>query len=286
MCGYGRFGREVTADLRAAGLEVTIIEAGQDLGERGEPEPGVIVGDASEPGVLARADLASAVGLVAGTDNDTTNLSMLATARRLNPQLFLAARQNQPTSAALFEAMRVDALLVPTEVVAHEVYAQISTPMLWRFIQEMPAQGDEWAADLIQRLRYNCGRELPALWKVKLDAEQAPALGGWLADGRVALGDLLRSPEDRERRLLVVPLAAGPRRRGDPDARRRDGAGRPTMSCCSPGTAPSDENLRAPWWSTRPQRTCCSISRFHRAGYGASCPGRTERRARSTTAAT
>ena len=100
----------------------------------------------------------------------------------------------------------MDALLVPTEVVAHEVYAQISTPMLWRFIQEMPAKGDQWAAELIQRLRHNCGRELPALWKVKLDRAQAPALGGWLADGRVALGELLRSPEDRERRLRVVPL--------------------------------------------------------------------------------
>jgi voltage-gated potassium channel len=202
MCGYGRFGREVTADLRAAGLEVSIIEPA----ERGEPEPGVIVGDASELEVLARADLAGAVGLVAGTDNDTTNLSMLASARRLNPELFLAARQNRPTSAALFEAMQVDALLVPTEVVAHEVYALVSTPMLWRFIQEMPARGDQWAADLIQRLRQNCGHELPALWKVKLDREQAPALAGWLAEGKVALGDLLRSPEDRERRLRVVPL--------------------------------------------------------------------------------
>jgi Trk K+ transport system NAD-binding subunit len=202
MCGYGRFGREVTADLRAAGLEVTIIEPA----ERGEREPGVIVGDASDPEVLAGAELGTAVGLVAGTDNDTTNLSMLATARRLNPKLFLAARQNQPTSAALFETMQVDALLVPTEVVAHEVYAQISTPMLWRFIQEMPARGDQWAADIIQRLRYNCGRELPALWKIRLDQEQAPALGSWLADGKVVLGDLLRSPEDRERRLLVVPL--------------------------------------------------------------------------------
>jgi Trk K+ transport system NAD-binding subunit len=202
ICGYGRFGREVTKDLRAAGLEVSIIEPT----ERGEPEPGVIVGDASEPEVLARGDLARAVGLVAGTDNDTTNLSMLATARRLNPELFLAARQNRPTSAALFEAMRVDALLVPTEVVAHEVYAQVSTPMLWRLIQEMPARGDQWAADLIQRLRQNCGHELPALWKVKLDAEQAPALTGWLAEGKVVLGDLLRSPEDRERRLRIVPL--------------------------------------------------------------------------------
>jgi voltage-gated potassium channel len=202
MCGYGRFGREVTQDLRAAGLEVIIIEPA----EREEPEPGVVVGDASEPGVLTQAGLASAVGLVAGTDNDTTNLSMLVTARRLNPQLFLAARQNQPTSSAVFQAIGVDALLVPTEVVAHEVYAQVSTPMLWRFIQDMPAQGDLWAADLIQQLQYNCGRELPALWKIKLDREQAPALGGWLGEGKVVLKDLLRSPEDRTRQLQVVPL--------------------------------------------------------------------------------
>ena len=215
MCGYGRFGQEVTRDLRAAGLEVTIIEPAQQ-----EDEPDVIVGDASEPTVLARAELESAVGLVAGTDNDTTNLSMLATARRINPGLFLAARQNRPTSAALFEAMGLDALLVPTEVVAHEVYAQISTPLLWRFIMEMPERGDEWAAEVIQRLRYNCGRELPALWKIRLNAEQAPALVELLAEKRVALGELLRSPEDRERRLRVVPLLL---QRGDQAVLTPDG---------------------------------------------------------------
>ena len=143
---------------------------------------------------------------MAGTDDDTTNLSMLANARRMNPALFLAARQNRPTSAALFETMRVDALLVPTEVVAHEVYAQISTPLLWRFIRGIGAQGDAWAAELVQRLRHNCGVELPALWKVKLDRTQAPALGRPLTDGSVRLGELLRSPEDRDRRLEVVPL--------------------------------------------------------------------------------
>jgi voltage-gated potassium channel len=41
---------------------------------------------------------------------------------------------------------------------------------------------------------------------VKLDHAQAPALGGHLAEGAVPLGDLLRSPEDRDRRLEVVPL--------------------------------------------------------------------------------
>ncbi len=202
MCGYGRFGRELTQDLRAQGFEVTIIEPR----EADDHPAGVIVGDACEPSVLERARLRTAIGLVAGTDNDTTNLSMLANARRMNPKLFLAARQNKPASAALFEAMQLDALLVPTEVVAHEVYAQISTPLLWRFIQGVPAQSDDWAAALIERLRNNCGRELPALWKIKLDAEQAPALQGPLGHDRVFLGDLLRSPEERQRHLKVVPI--------------------------------------------------------------------------------
>ena len=43
----------------------------------------------------------------------------------------------------------VDPVLVPTELVAHEAYAHLSTPLLWRFLQEMPAQGDAWAADLL-----------------------------------------------------------------------------------------------------------------------------------------
>ena len=78
--------------------------------------------------------------------------------------------------------------------------------MLRRIIREMPALGDRWASELIERLRHNCGRELPALWKLKLDREQAPALDGWLAEGIVTLDELLRSPEDRERRLRAVPL--------------------------------------------------------------------------------
>ena len=138
MCGYGRFGQELTADLRAAGPRR------HDHRRRGSGRRPIRVSSSAthaEESVLARADLAGAVGLVAGTDNDTTNLSMLANARRMNPNLFLAARQNRPTSAALFEAMHLDALLVPTEVVAHEVYAQISTPLLWRFIQGIAGGG-------------------------------------------------------------------------------------------------------------------------------------------------
>ena len=204
LCGYGRFGQEMAKDLRAEGLVVTIIEpiarAGQD--------PDIIVGDGSDPAVMQRADLAGAVGFVAGTDNDTTNLSLVAAARRINPNLFVAARQNLQASAPLFAAMKIDSLLVPTEVVAHEVYAQLSTPLLWRFLQEMPAKGDAWADVLLRRITHSCGRNLNDLWKIRLNTTEAPALVSWLAGGGARLGDLLRNPDDRDTRLEVVVLLA------------------------------------------------------------------------------
>jgi Trk K+ transport system NAD-binding subunit len=202
VCGYGRLGRELTRDLRREGLAVTVIEPRPVEADAED----VVVGDPSQPGVLERADLEGAVGFVAGTDNDTTNLSLVAAARRINRSLFVAARQNRPASGPLFGAMDIDALLVPTEVVAHEIYAQLSTPLLWRFLREMPAKGDDWAADLVARLTDVCGTHLQALWKERLTAQDAPALCDWLASGTARLGDLLRNPEDREESLHAVPL--------------------------------------------------------------------------------
>jgi Trk K+ transport system NAD-binding subunit len=201
LAGYGRFGQELVADLRDEGLAVTIVDP---LGRA--DDPAVIVGDAAEPAVLKLTDLATAVGFVAGTDNDTTNLSLVASARRINPKLFLAARQNQQASAPLFQAMRLDSLLVPAEVVAHEMYAQLSTPLLWRFVQEIPAQGNAWAAQVMERITGSCGRRLQELWRERLVAGEAPALRRQLLAGGAPIGDMLRDPDDRERQLDIVPL--------------------------------------------------------------------------------
>ena len=202
LCGYGRFGRELTEDLRAEGLEVTIIEAEA----AGDEDDAVLTGDASEPSVMARANLEDGVAFVAGTDNDTTNLSLVTAVRRINPSLFVVARQNRPASTPLFATMRIDALLEPRHVIAREVYAQLSTPLLRRFLREMPAYGDAWAASLIQRLTGRCGPLLETPWKIRLTDEEAPAVHHLLADGKVRLGDLIRNPVDREERLPAVPL--------------------------------------------------------------------------------
>jgi voltage-gated potassium channel len=207
VCGYGRFGREVTHDLRAEGFDVTIIDPDDSA-----DDPDAIVGRGFEPHVLAEAGVERAAGFVAGTDNDTTNLSLVAAAHRANSTMFVAARQNKPASAPLFAAVDLDALLVPAEVVAHEVYAQLSTPLLWRFVQEMPGRGNDWADSVIGRLTNLCGKHLQSLWKVRLSAAEAPALRGIFAQEQLRLGDLLRSPDDREDHLHAVVLIVA---RGD-----------------------------------------------------------------------
>jgi Trk K+ transport system NAD-binding subunit len=202
VCGYGRLGRELTADLRAQGLEVTVIDPDPD-----DPDAeGVLVGDGSDPWVMAQADLDRAVGFVAGNDNDTTNLSLVAAARRANPRLFLGARQNRAASAPLFAAMDLDARLVPSEMIAREIYAQLSTPLLWRFLREMPERGEDWARQLIDRLGSLCGERLQALWKVRLTPAEAPALVPCLGEGGVRLGDVLRNPDNRDEPLHAVVL--------------------------------------------------------------------------------
>jgi hypothetical protein len=102
--------------------------------------------------------------------------------------------------------MQIDSLLVPTEVVAHEVYAQLATPLLWRFVRQLPEQDDDWAAGIVHRLLELCGRRLQAVWKVRLTAGEAPALRRWLSTGEARLGDLLRDPETREDPLHAVAL--------------------------------------------------------------------------------
>ncbi len=202
VAGYGTFGRHFAADLRAEGLEVATIDP---RAVEGEVDP-TVVGDASDPAVLAESGLVGAVGFIAGTDDDITNMSLVAEARRVEPGVFVAARQNVPTSAPLFTALEVDALLVPTAVVASEAYAQLSTPLLWRFLRGLLERDDAWAARVTDRLLEQCGRHLDPLWKVRLDETEAPSLTGWLDEGRLCLGDLLRSPVDRDRRLAAVVL--------------------------------------------------------------------------------
>jgi voltage-gated potassium channel len=203
VCGFGRFGREITADLRAEGLDVTVIEPVATAAD----DPEIILGEGTDPEVLARAKPETAVGMVAATDNDTANLSVIAMARNANPGLFLIGRQNDATNGPLFRSIGLDFALIPSQVIAQEVLARITSPLLFRFVALVPAQGEARSAALINRLVARCGEVVPSLWRLRLAADKAPALALWLAGGRrLVLGDLLRDPSDRTQPIPAVPL--------------------------------------------------------------------------------
>ena len=210
VCGYGRFGRELTADLRAEGLDVTVIEPGA-VGRR--TTASIVVGDGSEPGVMARADLEHAVGFVAGTDNDTTNLSLIAAARRINPdavrrrpaeparQRAAVRRDGRRLAAGAHRGGRARGLRAAEHAAAVAVPAGDARPG-----RRVGGAGHRAASPSSAAATCRpCGRSGSR-------GAEAPALCRWLARGDARLGDLLRSPEDRDRPLHAGPAAGAARR--------------------------------------------------------------------------
>jgi Trk K+ transport system NAD-binding subunit len=197
VCGSGKLGRELTADLRGEGLTVTMAPAGgpSDSGDENV-----------EPAALEAADIAHASAVVAATDSDTTNLWLADQAREANADAFVVAIQHQADNAALYDAVGVDARILPSEVVAHEVLARIANPALMDFLPLVPHQDDAWSARMVERLVDRCDPRTPDLWRVQLTEADAPALVDWLAAGGLRLGDVLRSPNHRDVALDVVTL--------------------------------------------------------------------------------
>jgi voltage-gated potassium channel len=199
VCGYGRFGRECVRALRKQGLDVTII----DPSAAAEDGLNAVRGVGTEADPLRAAGIEHSAGIVAGTDDDVTNLSIVVTARQLKRDLFTVIRQNLQANHALFDAFDADITMVSSEIVAHECLARIHTPLLARFLLLAREQGEDWADALVARLKASLGEATPELWSVAMTASGAHALHrALLLEGAtVRIGDLRRDPANRETRL-------------------------------------------------------------------------------------
>jgi voltage-gated potassium channel len=203
VCGYGRFGREVVRAFHAQGLDVTII----DPNAPDDPAIPSVRGLGTEAEPLSTAGIQTAVGIVAGTDDDVNNLSIVVTARELNRHLYTIVRQNLHANRALFDAFDADVTMVSSELIASECLAVVRTPLLAPFLAIARHRDAAWAHALIARLQASCGEHAPAIWSVTLNIADAPAVYHLLMDhGHAAVGDLLRQPADRDEPLACVPL--------------------------------------------------------------------------------
>lgn len=204
ICGYGRFGKAVQRYLQFEGVPMTIVESKPEMTKAPSD---VIVGRGTEAVTLRAARIEKAVGIVAGTDDDANNLSIIVTARELNPKLFLVARQNDSENDALFQSARLDLVMQRARTISRRILALITVPLLTNFLHLARHQKPDWAQNLIGDLRLILGGLTPDLWSVTITPDQAPAAHAWIERGKaLPLSLLLHDPRDREQRLHAMAL--------------------------------------------------------------------------------
>lgn len=203
IAGYGRFGHSIAGALEAAGLGCKAIDIDPaQCGEEG------ILGSALAEEVLRKAGIEEACGLVAGTDVDANNLAIVNNARRLKRKLFVVIRQNQVGSRSLIEAARADMEFVQSVVMTNESVQLLTTPLLNRFLMLARRQSNAWAVGVAGRLRDAIGDLVPHTWAVTCDTALLGARFALLEkpEPPLTLMQLLADPDDRLRRMKVVPL--------------------------------------------------------------------------------
>jgi Trk K+ transport system NAD-binding subunit len=205
ICGYGRFGKAVYEKLVREGLEVIVVEAQLEM--TGTPSSTYIEGRGTEADTLQQAEIERAVGLVAGTDNDANNLSIIMTARSLNSDLFVILRQNLKQNDAVIEAVGADMVMLPSDIIANRIRVLLGAPMQHQFVKLVLHQEDEWACQLISRISALVTRHAPEVWEVAFSERDSHAVCAYVQRGnQLTLGDLITDPRDRSSKLSCIPL--------------------------------------------------------------------------------
>ncbi len=205
ICGYGRFGKALYNHLKQQDLELVVIEAHPE--RTGQPDCALVHGPGTEAHTLEQAEIHRAVGIIAGTDNDANNLSIVMTAKALNPGLFTVLRENQLMNRQLFDAVDADIIMHPSLIVANRIRVLLGTPLLTEFVHDARFEDDAWACELIARVAALVHDQVPEVWQVRIDADDAYALLRLRPQEPLPkIGDLVRDPRDRGCRLPAIVL--------------------------------------------------------------------------------
>ncbi len=204
LCGFGRFGKAVQKSLSFEGIRTVIIES--DITRTQAPE-GTVEGRGTEAITLYEADIDNAVGIIAGTDDDSNNLSIIITALDLNKNLFTVARQNRSRNDAIFKAANIDLVMQPGTITGRRIVNLITTPLLSDFLRQARQQSDDWANVLVSRVVGVLTDKPPESWTLLVGHSQTPAIIEATNKGcPISLGMLCTDPRDLTDCLPCVPL--------------------------------------------------------------------------------
>ena len=114
VCGFGRVGRQVSRDLRAAGAQHVVIDP-NPLNREAAQAAGIplIESQASDDEVLTQAGIARARGVIACVDSDAENIFITLTARELRADIFIIARASAEDSEKKLMRAGADRVISP-----------------------------------------------------------------------------------------------------------------------------------------------------------------------------
>jgi Trk K+ transport system NAD-binding subunit len=208
FCGFGRFGNALYEHLYTSSVDITIIDANT---KRRDLPSGSIVGRPTEASTLNRAGIKESAGIIAGTNNDANNLSILLTASELNPGIFRIARQNEDKNRHLFQAAEFEMLFQRGNLVANTIFALIRTPMLGDFLRIVSRFNKDKAGEVISRMIGVVEDNVPKLWEFKVTEGEAAALYKIIQERQVTVsdifqGEVLHGSDHREKPISAMPL--------------------------------------------------------------------------------
>jgi hypothetical protein len=129
------------------------------------------------------------------------------TAKALNPGLFTVLRENKLMNRELFDAVDADIIMHPSLIVANRIRVLLGTPLLTDFVHDARFEDDAWACELIDRVAALAHDQVPDVWQVRIDAEDAYALMRLRhTEPLPTIEDLLRDPRDRGCKLPAIVL--------------------------------------------------------------------------------
>ncbi|MBA1145862.1 NAD-binding protein [Ectothiorhodospiraceae bacterium WFHF3C12] len=207
ICAPGRLGKMLHRRLREMGTDMVLVA--EELPPWMSADQPQVEGKGTEAETLRRAgiDLEETVGVIAGTDDDVDNLSIIITARQLRPELFMVARQSDRSNRYIFEAADLDMIMEPSGIIALRMMRQLTTPMLPQFLRGIRDYDDDYVGELLANWQARMGRDTPRVRALTLGWRDAPAVADALLTGHsVTVGDLLLDPANRRESLAAEVL--------------------------------------------------------------------------------
>jgi voltage-gated potassium channel len=135
VCGYGRIGGIITAELHQQGVSVVVIERSPER-VRQALERGwlAIEADASREEVLTRAGIHRARGLIAAVGTDAENVFTVLTARVMRPDLFIIARVESDDAEHKLRRAGADRVISPYQIGANHIVQTALRPAVVDFV--------------------------------------------------------------------------------------------------------------------------------------------------------